>query len=71
MLGWDGEDLRVVLALVGASGNEATLFCAADGIPKPIIKWYRRVVEVRLKICMLRAVLGWDGGRYEGCAGVG
>ena len=30
-----------------ASGDEATLFCAADGIPKPIIKWYRGEVEVR------------------------
>ena len=29
-----------------ASGDEATLFCAADGIPKPIIKWYRGEVEV-------------------------
>ena len=30
-----------------ASGAEATLFCAADGIPKPIIKWYRGDVEVK------------------------
>ena len=58
--------MRVVLGLVGASGNETIFFCPADGIPKLIIKWYREMVEVRLKICML----GWDGGRYEGCAGV-
>ena len=36
-------DSRVLVA----SGDEATLFCAADGIPKPIIKWYRGDVEVR------------------------
>ena len=29
-----------------ASGDEATLFCAADGIPKPKIRWYRGEVEV-------------------------
>ena len=35
--GWERE----------ASGDEAMLFCAADGIPKPIIKWYRGEMEVR------------------------
>ena len=36
-------DSRVLVA----SGDEAILVCAADGLPKPQIKWYKGDVEVR------------------------
>ena len=64
-----------------ASGDEATLFCAADGIPKPKIRWYRGEVEVNKsffnsfhsnvfshafdRICMELSILYFKGSQVE------
>lgn len=36
-----------------ANGDTATLYCVAEGIPKPKIKWYKGETEVSVLVRLL------------------